>query len=74
VIEGVDPDMVERIQVAVNSYYGQFEPPAEESAEVAEPEAEQEVAGATAAEGDEIPSEPESESVTIEDTERPETK
>jgi transcription termination/antitermination protein NusA len=73
-IEGVDPDMVERIQVAVNSYYGQFEPPAEESAGVAEPEAAPEAAGAAAAEGDEIPREPESESVTIEDTERPETK
>ena len=34
-IEGIDPDMVERIQQAVNSYYGQFEGAVGESAEAA---------------------------------------
>jgi N utilization substance protein A len=81
-IEGVDEDMVERIQVAVNSYYGQFESSVEESGGApagttepeAAPEAGSEPADAPAAESDEIPSEAESESVTIVDTERPETK
>jgi N utilization substance protein A len=49
-IEGVDPTMVEQIQLAVNNYYGQFE-------------------GSVA---EEPKSEPENESVTIENTEHPE--
>src|ERR1700722_10900477 len=36
---GVDEAMVERIQLAVNGYYGQFEEPAEEPAAEAAPEA-----------------------------------
>jgi transcription termination/antitermination protein NusA len=80
-IEGIDPDMVEKIQIAVNSYYGQFEAPAEESAEAAPEAAASEAGGADAGleavppavESDGIPAEAESESVTIEDTERPET-
>jgi N utilization substance protein A len=80
-IEGVDEDMVERIQVSVNSYYGQFESPVEDSGEAAAGTAEPEAAPETelaadppGTESDEIPSEPEGESVTIVDTERPETK
>ncbi len=58
-IEGVDPEMVERIQLAVNSYYGQFE----ESVEPAdESKVEEPVEKAEA----------ENESVTIENTVNPE--
>ena len=62
-IEGVDPEMVERIQTAVNSYYGQFE----EAVESPE-EAPAEAAVETPAEK----LESENESVTIENTVNPE--
>jgi N utilization substance protein A len=67
-IETIDPEIVESIQLAVNSYYGQFENPAEESAEAqkaAEPEA------AAAPETAAPEAEAENESVTIENTEHP---
>jgi N utilization substance protein A len=93
-IEGIGAEMVESIQLAVNSYYGQFEgsmePPPEAAAAAAETaEAPAEHAGApaepvdTPAEPVDAPaepvealapvaSEPENESVTIENTEHPE--
>ena len=66
-IEGVDPEMVERIQLAVNSYYGQFEE-AVESPEEAPAEAAAEAVVAAPAEK----LESENESVTIENTVNPE--
>ena len=83
-IPGIDPEMVERIQASVNSYYGQFEgameAPAEASGEAAtEASAPQETTAAAAApEGktapDQAETEPENESVRIESTESPEPK
>src|SRR5262249_20895667 len=61
-IEGVGAELVETIQLAVNSYYGQFE------GSVAE-ENKEETKEAAA---EEVKSEPENESVTIESTEHPE--
>jgi N utilization substance protein A len=88
-IEGIDPQVVEQIQFAVNGYYGQFEASVEGSAE-AEERAEEAVEEAeTASEAGAQPSdasqsdanqsdanhaEAENESVTIEDIEHPETK
>ena len=69
-LPGIDPETVEAIQTAVNSYYGQFEAseaaPEEtgESAATAAP-AESEEANPAASEA----SEPENESVTIENAE-----
>jgi N utilization substance protein A len=64
-IPGIEPDMVEKIQHAVNGYYGQFEsnvePPAEE-------ESSEEAAEANAEAGSE------NESVTIGSAEAPEAK
>jgi N utilization substance protein A len=77
-IPGVDPEMVEKIQMAVNSYYGQFEgsletsagePPSPAEAPAEESVAEAEAAGETAAEKPPVEtSEPENESVRIENT------
>ena len=69
-LPGIDPATVEAIQTAVNSYYGQFEAPeaapeeAEEDAAVAAPSESQ--AANPVANG---ASEPENESVTIENAE-----
>jgi N utilization substance protein A len=69
-LPGIDPATVEAIQTAVNSYYGQFEAPevapeeAEEAAPVAAPPGSEE-ANPVAGEA----SEPENESVTIENAE-----
>ena len=69
-LPGIDPETVEAIQTAVNSYYGQFE-----ASEVAPEEAEESAAGAAPLEAEEaIPAasvaiEPENESVTIENAE-----
>ncbi len=76
-IPGIDPDMVERIQAAVNSYYGQFESPAEGAAaegtgeataetavEDAAPEGGDAAAPASSA-GQSVPDASENESVTI---------
>jgi N utilization substance protein A len=66
-LPGIDPETVEAIQTAVNSYYGQFE-----ASEVAPEEAEESAAGAAPPEAEEanraasVASEPENESVTIE--------
>jgi len=62
-IEGVDPEMVERIQLAVNSYYGQFE-------EAVEPPEEVAAEAVVVAPGEKLESE--NESVTIENTVNPE--
>src|SRR5271154_6932015 len=82
-IEGIGAEMVESIQLAVNSYYGQFEgsvetppeaaaAPAEAIEAPAEPaEAPAEPAAAPAEAAPATP-EPENESVTIENTEHPE--
>jgi len=83
VIPDIDPEMVEKIQMAVNSYYGQFEgsleasagePPPEE-APAGESAAEAVAAGEAAAEKpplEILSAEPENESVTIENTDLPE--
>jgi len=83
VIPDIDPEMVEKIQMAVNSYYGQFEgsleasagePPPEE-APAQESAAEAVAAGEAAAEKpplEILSAEPENESVTIENTDLPE--
>jgi N utilization substance protein A len=69
-LPGIDPETVEAIQTAVNSYYGQFE-----SSEAVPEETEQSAAGIEPAESEEAnppasaPSEPENESVTIENAE-----
>jgi N utilization substance protein A len=81
-IPGISPEMVERIQLAVNSYYGQFESAVETPAEAPAPEiapAESAIEHAAGAEDeqpakDQATGEPESESVRIEDTESPEAK
>ena len=77
---GIGGDLVERIQMAVNSYYGQFEEPAEPSAEAPAVEA----AGAPESVTTTVTSEPDAspesseqgasknESVRIEETEHPE--
>jgi transcription termination/antitermination protein NusA len=62
-IPGIDPLLVEQIQAAVNSYYGQFEAPAEAVAAGAEETPHETAAVATG---------PENESVTIENAERSE--
>jgi N utilization substance protein A len=69
-LPGIDPETVEAIQTAVNSYYGQFEASeaapeetGESAAEVAAPETEEANPAASVA------SEPENESVTIENAE-----
>jgi N utilization substance protein A len=84
-IPDVDPEMVEKIQMAVNSYYGQFEgsvetpagePPPEE-APVEESAAEAVAAGEVAAEEHPVATlstEPENESVRIENTESSEPR
>jgi transcription termination/antitermination protein NusA len=84
-IPDVDPEMVEKIQMAVNSYYGQFEgsletpageAPAEE-APAGESVAEAAAAGEAAAEEHPVETltiEPENESVRIENTESPEPR
>jgi len=74
-IEGIDPDTVEGIQLAVNSYYMQFEPAVDEPEEAAQPAEENEVKELAAgghlntndAEKAEI------ESVKIEDRDNPES-
>jgi len=69
-LPGIDPETVEAIQTAVNSYYGQFE-----ASEVPAEEAEEAAAGAAPPESEEAnpvageASEPENESVTIENAE-----
>ena len=69
-VPGIDPATVEAIQTAVNSYYGQFE-----GSEVAPEETGDSVAGAAQPEAEEanpaasVASEPENESVTIENAE-----
>jgi N utilization substance protein A len=78
-IPGIDPEMVESIQTAVNSYYGQFEESMEAPAAASEETpAEETVAEAAvgaeadpleAAPNDTAAGEPENESVTIEKTE-----
>jgi transcription termination/antitermination protein NusA len=84
-IPDVDPEMVERIQMAVNSYYGQFEgsletpagEPPPEDAPAEERVAEAVAAGEAAAEEDPVETlstEPENESVRIENTESPEPR
>ena len=80
-IEGIGAEMVESIQLAVNSYYGQFEEPVEAPQEAAavstasagaEPAAvEAEHAEAIAATPVPVAAESENESVTIENTEHP---
>jgi N utilization substance protein A len=77
-IPEIDPEMVEKIQMAVNSYYGQFEASLETSAgeppSPAEASAEESVAEAVAADetaAEKLPvetAEPENESVRIENT------
>jgi transcription termination/antitermination protein NusA len=89
VLPGIDPEMVEAIQLAVNSYYGQFEgsfeaPAAAEEATLGEAALGTAEGGASEAdavetavvepaaaaeESDAAASEPENESVTIENTE-----
>jgi N utilization substance protein A len=74
-LPGIDPETVEAIQTAVNSYYGQFEAsevPAEEAEEAAASAAPpgSEEANPVAGEA----SEPENESVTIENAESVEGK
>jgi transcription termination/antitermination protein NusA len=82
-IPEVDPEMVEKIQMAVNSYYGQFEGSLETSA--GEPPSEPAPAGESTAEAAASPeaaagepaveilsTEPENESVRIKNTESPE--
>ena len=79
-IDGIDPEAVERIQLAVNSYYGQFEPSVDSPAAAESPAFIESEAGAPVEEpGEEqvdLPEinqiEPENESVTIVDTEHPE--
>jgi N utilization substance protein A len=82
-IPDIDPEMVEKIQVAVNSYYGQFEGSVETPAAEPPPEeAPSEVSAAGAVAGGEaaaeappleiLSTEPEKESVRIENTESPE--
>ncbi|HWZ34077.1 MAG TPA: transcription termination factor NusA [Bryobacteraceae bacterium] len=70
-IEGIDPEAVENIQVAVNGYYGQFEGSVTPAAA---PEASAEVAADASGEAaaEEVKPEFESESVTIESTEQAE--
>jgi N utilization substance protein A len=77
-LPGIDPEMVERIQVAVNSYYGQFESAVQgagvpEAAPTVPAVAEEPESAAEAAAGAEDlatpPAEPEGESVKIEDAE-----
>jgi N utilization substance protein A len=69
-VPGIDPETVEAIQTAVNSYYGQFEAP-----EVAPEETGESAAGAAPPKAEEanpfsdVTSEPENESVTIENAE-----
>ncbi len=83
-IPGIGPELVERIQTAVNSYYGQFEGmeapaeapvQAEAEAPAPEPAAQETTAAASAPEAQAEPSpdetEPKNESVRIEDTEVP---
>jgi len=70
-LPGIDPETVEAIQTAVNGYYGQFEGSFEAPAAVeaaAEPTAEA-AAEAAPEEPAEIASEPENESVTIDNAE-----
>jgi len=82
-IEGIGAEMVESIQLAVNSYYGQFEGSVETPPEAAAAPAEAIEASAEPAEAPAEPAaapaeaapatpEPENESVTIENTEHPE--
>jgi N utilization substance protein A len=75
-IEGVDPEIVERIQLAVNSYYVQFETPEESPAEsaAAAPAVESAPAEESAAVPEESTPEAENESDTIEKLEHPEVK
>ena len=86
-IEGIGPEMVEQIQLAVNSYYGQFEEPVESPAEEAaaavppaaaeEPGETEPVSEATAETNEAAAapkSEAENESDTIVITEHPEVK
>jgi transcription termination/antitermination protein NusA len=84
-IPGVDPEMVEKIQMAVNSYYGQFEgsletpagEPPPEAAPAEDSAAEAVAAGETAAEEHStgtLTREPENESVRIEKTESSEPR
>ena len=79
----IDPEIVEKIQTAVNSYYGQFEGSVETSAGEAPPEGApaQESAGEAVAAAEAaaeqppleiLPAEPENESVRIENTDVPE--
>jgi hypothetical protein len=66
-LPGIDPETVEAIQTAVNGYYGQFEESVEEPAV---PEAPVETAEQAAPEEHaEAASEPENESVTIDNAE-----
>jgi N utilization substance protein A len=65
-IAGIGPDVVERIQQAVMSYYGQFENPVEGQASSPEPaEAPEAAVAAEAVAGDELIEEPQKQSVTI---------
>jgi N utilization substance protein A len=57
-IQGIGPQTVEKIQESVNAYYSQFEDPAQESGERAEPEAAAEVGSEVAAEPGAAASEP----------------
>ena len=83
-IPEIDPEMVEKIQMAVNSYYGQFEgsletsagePPSPAEAPAEESAAETAASGEAAAEEHPVQTlsaEPENESVRIENTASPE--
>jgi transcription termination/antitermination protein NusA len=74
VLPGIDPEMVEKIQSAVVSYYGQYEGAVEsETAATGEVEAVAEPAAEPAVEpAAEVAPEPQNESVTIESAEAPE--
>jgi N utilization substance protein A len=66
-IEGVDAEVIESIQLAVNGYYVQFEGSVESAEAAAAP-----AVVVAAEESAPVASEPENESVTIENTEHPE--
>jgi N utilization substance protein A len=73
-LEGIDAEAIEHIQVAVNGYYGQFETSVTQEPVTPEPVAQEPVTEEAAApEAQGTKAEPENESVTIENTERPES-
>jgi len=68
-LPGVDPAAVERIQAAVNSYYGQFEGAVESATATAEPALEQSTTATAEAAPEQSGTASENESVTITDAE-----